>query len=59
MHNIAAYSCWFIILIMEKLFNPDFVNLWRRKGILNMAKDWELRVDLEKKLVFPPLVETT
>ena len=30
-----------------------------RKGILNMARDWELRVDLEKKLVFPPIVETT
>ena len=31
----------------------------KRKGILNMARDWELRVDLEKKLVFPPIVETT
>ena len=24
-----------------------------------MARDWGLRVDLEKKLVFPPIVETT
>ena len=24
-----------------------------------MARDWELQVDLEKKLVFPPIVETS
>ena len=29
-----------------------------RKGILNKARDWELRVYLEKKLVFP-IVEIT
>ena len=31
----------------------------RRKGILSMARDWELRVDIEKKLISPPTVETT
>ena len=31
----------------------------RKKGILSMARDWELRVDIEKKLISPPTVETT
>ena len=33
--------------------------LQRRGGILSMAKGWELQVYLERKLIFPPIVETT
>ena len=34
-------------------------NMQRREGILSMARDWELRDDIEKKLIFLPMVETT
>ena len=33
--------------------------LQRRAGILSMSRDRELRVNLEKKLIFPPIVDTT
>ena len=34
-------------------------NMQRREGILSMARDWELRDDIEKKLIFLTMVETT
>ena len=30
----------------------------RQKAVLNRGHDWELRVDLDRKLVFPNIVET-
>ena len=30
----------------------------RRKSVLDRGHDWELRVDLDRRLVFPNIVET-
>jgi hypothetical protein len=34
------------------------LNSGQEGGILSIAKGWQLIVDLGKKLVFPPIVET-
>ena len=31
----------------------------RQKAVLDRGRDWELRVDLDRKLVFPNIVETS
>ena len=43
--------CWLVIMIMEKLFNPDFVNLWRSFHLLSLKKIWDYTFTAEAVFV--------
>ena len=38
---------------------PENKKVWKTTSVLDRGGDWELRVDLDRKLVFPEIVDTT